>query len=424
MREQKKKRWFKLDNAGKLYPAIATSRWSSVFRTGVLLKEEVHPETLQEAVDRVLPRFPSMAVCMRRGFFWYYLESNPKKLLVQPDIGHPGMPFLWKDNNGYLIRVVYYGRRIAVDFFHSIADGTGGITFTKTLAAEYLRLRGLRIPAEDGVLDLKKKPTQEEMEDAFQRVPLPKRKASRSESRAYHFPGQAEPSHTLYVIAASMPFSAVRERAKAIGVTATEYHVAVFLYVAYLQQKKEGGKPRPVRISVPVNLRNYFPTQTLRNFSSFVNPEIDPRLGEYTFEEIARNVHSFMQYALNPKLLFSTVATNVSNERNLLMRLIPLPLKNIAINTVFRHVGERAFTATLTSIGQVKAPPAMMQHVERFELMLGPSATAACNAALISTGKTMTIFFTRNQREATLPREALRFLVEQGIPITVESNQE
>ena len=420
-----RKRWFKLDNAGKLYPAIATSRWSSVFRASVVLKEAINPGLLQSAVDKVLPRFPSMAVQMRRGFFWYYLEANPRQLPVMPDVGHPCMRFRWNENNGFLIRVLYDSRRISVEFFHSITDGSGGMIFLKTLTAEYLRLRGIRVPPGEGVLDLKRKPSQGEMEDAFQRMPLPKVKLSRKESLAYHFPGQMEPPHTLHVIAASMPFPAVRERAKALGVTVTEYLAAAMLYVGYLEQKKEKPrKVRPLRVSVPVNMRNYYATETLRNFSTFVNPEIDPRLGDYTFEEIARNVHAFMQYSLNPKLLFAGIATNVADEKNILLRLFPLPIKNLAINTVFRAVGERSFTTTLTSIGLLKAPDAMMAHVERFELMLGASATPCCNCSLISTRSTMMLLFTRNQREATLPREMLRFLVEKGIPITVESNQE
>lgn len=429
MRERPKGKWYKLDNAGKLYPAIATSQWNSVFRVSVLLKERVAPEVLQTAVDRVLPRFPAMRVLMRRGFFWYYLEANPNRLVVGEDVGHPCLRFRWKDNNGYLLRVLYYGRRISVEFFHSITDGSGGYAFLETLAAEYLRLKGIRVPATYGVMDLKRKPTPGEVEDAFLRAPLPKVKKPRKEPRAYHFKGQREVPHTLHVIAASIPFAELHQKSKAVGVTVTEYLVAVMLYTAYRDQDAlvKAGKLRrqlPLRVSVPVNMRKYFQTETLRNFSYFVNPEIDPNLGEYTFEETVRAVHAFMGYAVNPKFLFAGIATNVADERNLLLRLCPLPLKNLAINTVFRYVGERAMTSTLTSIGRLNAPEAMMAHIERFELMLGASATPCCNCALVSTGDTMLLTFTRNMREATLPREMLRFLVRQGIPVTVESNQE
>ncbi len=425
MSARRKQQWFKLDNAGKLYPAIATSRWSSIFRVSAVLKEPVAPDALQSALDRVLPRFPSMAVCMRRGIFWYYLEANDRPLRVAPDTGHPCLRFRWKENNGYLLRVLYYQRRISVEFFHSLTDGSGGFVFLKTLTAEYLRLKGARILPGEGVLDVKRKPSPGEIEDAFQRVPLPKVKLSRRDSPAYRLPGELEPPHTLHVIAALMPFDKVNEQCKRLGATVTEYLAAAILFSAYQIQRREGKrKIRPIRVSVPINLRNLFQTETLRNFSSFVNVEIDPRLGDYTFEEVVRDTHNFMRYALNPKLLFAGVATNVASEKNLFLRLCPLPLKNLVINTVFRHVGERTMTATLTSIGRMSAPKAMLPHIDRFEIMLGASATPCCNCALVSTGDTVLLMFTRNQREPELSRHMLRFLVEQGIPVTVESNQE
>jgi len=424
MAQRNSKRWYKLDNAGKLYPAIATSRWSSVFRVSAVLKEPVVPETLQAAVTKVLPRFPSMAVCMRRGFFWYYFEANTKPPLIQPDTGHPCLRFRWKENNGYLLRVLFYQKRISVEFFHSVTDGAGGFAFLKTLTAEYLHLRGIRVPPERGVLDIKRKPSLSEAEDAFQRLPLPKIKLSRRETRAFHMPGALEPPHTLHVVAASMPYKSVRELARPLGATVTEYIAAVLLHACYLRQQSCGKKARPIRISVPVNMRAYFQTETLRNFSSYVNPEVDPRLGAYTFEEIVRDVRNFMRYALNPKLLYAGIAQNVAVEHNLLLRLVPLPLKRLVISWVSRYVGDRTVTTTLTNMGSMDAPPRMLAHMERFECMLGASSTPRCNCTLISTGDTMMLTFTRNQREADLPREALRFLVEQGIPITVESNQE
>ena len=59
------------------------------------------------------------------------------------------------------------GSRIAVELFHSIADGTGAMIFLKTLAARYLQLRGL--PGGGGgrgCSDCDAAPRPEEMEDS------------------------------------------------------------------------------------------------------------------------------------------------------------------------------------------------------------------------------------------------------------------
>ena len=67
--------WLKLDNAGKVFPGQNTDTWSNVFRGAITLKEKVDPVALEEALVRVLPRFPCFDVNIKRGFFWYYFEK-------------------------------------------------------------------------------------------------------------------------------------------------------------------------------------------------------------------------------------------------------------------------------------------------------------------------------------------------------------
>ena len=50
--------WYRLDNAGKLYPAIRGSRRTTVFRLSADLTAPVHVGRLQDALDRLMPRFP------------------------------------------------------------------------------------------------------------------------------------------------------------------------------------------------------------------------------------------------------------------------------------------------------------------------------------------------------------------------------
>jgi len=421
----KGKRWFKLDNAGKLYPAISTERWSSTFRVSAEMDAPVDPALLQKAADRVLPRFPSLKVRMQAGLFWYYLEEIKEPLRVLPDTGHPCMPFRRKQDHGYLLRIRYYGCRISAEFFHSLTDGSGGFVFLKTLVAEYLRLGGANIAWENGALDPDGAPDPRETRDAFLDMPLPRVRVSRHEGRAYHFPATPEIPHTLHTIAASLPCETLKEKARALGTTVTEYLSAVILWAACRDQNQRRARRKlPVRVSVPVNMRVFYPTPTLRNFSTFVNPGIDPRLGDYTFEDIAREVHAFMGYQLSPYLLSAAIATNVADERNLLIRLVPLALKNLVISSIFRQSGDKLVTATLSNLGAAKMPGGMEGKVRRFEFQLGVPSSPLCNCACVTTGEEMRLVFSSGIRETILPREMLRFLVQQGIPVEVESNLE
>ena len=210
-----------------------------------------------------------------------------------------------------------------------------------------------------------------------------------------------------------------------MNATVTEYLTAVILFAAYQNQRQQRRRRAlPVRVSVPINMRAFYPTPTLRNFSTFVNPGIDPRLGDYAFEDIVAEVRAFMRYQVNPRLLSATIATNVADERNLLIRLVPLALKNLVISSIFRQSGDKLVTATLSNLGVAKMPEGMEKWVRRFEFQLGVPSSPLWNCACVTTGDEVRLVFSAAIRETDMPRETLRFLAEQGVPVEVESNLE
>ncbi|MBQ9943307.1 MAG: alcohol acetyltransferase [Clostridia bacterium] len=417
--------WFKLDNAAKLYPAIANRSWMSMFRLTAELEENVDPQVLQSALDDTIRRFPTMNVRLRAGLFWYYLEEVPARLLVRPDEGHPCMPFSSKRDGSFLFRVFYFGKRISTEFFHVLTDASGGLAFLKTLTVRYLQLMGHDVSFDQGALDITTPPTEEETQDAFRSIDLPKVRINRSVEKTYHIPSTPEIPHTLHIIAASIPCDALLQKAHEMNVTLTEYLTALILHSAYLCQQQDLKKHRfPLRVSVPVNLRSLYGIGTMRNFSSFVNPFIDPRLGEYTFEEICRCVHNYMAWHCTKKQLSAAIATNVSDEKYLVIRLAPLFLKNLVISSVFRRSGDLHFTSTLSNIGRTGIPAGAEKLIRRFEFLLGVPYAPVCNCACISSGNELRLTFSRNIHETALPRTLLSTLVEMGIPVTVDSNDQ
>ena len=134
-------KWMRLDNAAKIFPAIIRRNWNNVFRVSAVLTEPVDPEILQSAVEAVIPRFPSMAVRLRRGMFWYYLEQVPHAPQVRADGSYPMIQMNHQELRTCAFRILYYKNRVAAEFFHALTDGTGGMIFLKTLVAAYLSLR-------------------------------------------------------------------------------------------------------------------------------------------------------------------------------------------------------------------------------------------------------------------------------------------
>lgn len=416
--------WMALDNAAKIYPAAMRRNWTALFRVSMTLHEPIDLAILEEAQRRTLARFPGFCLRLRRGMFWYYLEKLEGMPQLQQDVGNPCVRMRLKDNGRFMFRVRYHNRRIALEVFHVLADGSGGMCFLKTMVAEYLRLKyGADIPRDGEILDCEGSPQSEELEDAYLRFAKGATR-SRKEANAFVLRGTKEKNGVNHIITAIMPAEDVRARAKECGVTLTEYLTAAMIFVidGIQRQKIRRRRYREVKICVPVNLRKFYPTRTMRNFSSYVNPGIDPNLGKYSFEEILRAIHHYMGLEVTEKLLNAKFTSNVRSEENTLLRITPLFLKNVAMRLVFRMVGDCKTTTCFSNLGVVKLPPEMARYVERTDFMLGPLSRNKVAIGAVSYGGNLVINFVRTIRETEFERELLRFLVKQGIHVRVESN--
>lgn len=422
----KKDVWYKLDLSAIVYPTLQRRDFSSVYRLSVVLKEEIDPQLLQQALDLTLPRFPTYKVAIRKGVFWRYLEPNNRPgPFVQPDIQNPCMPMHFRSNNRYLIRVYYFRNRISLEAHHSLGDGTGGMCLLQTLTATYLGLLGHWITPSGFVLDINGRPDPEELEDAYMRYANAKVCPPRPAEKTYRIRGTKEPFYTLNIVDGVMSVSEVMAVAKKYGASITEYLNAVLLYALLQKQAQEFHlRLYPVRIAMPVNLRRFFPSKTLRNFITMVYPSIDPRLGEYTFEEIITQVHHYMRYYINEKFLRGDITTNAATQRNPIIRLVPLFIKDFVVRTFYSRVQDKNSSAGLTNMGALKVPPEMKPFIDRFDIYMGQPFSSRTNCAIISYEDTLTINFASSICETDVERFFFRKLVQDGIHVTIESNRQ
>ncbi len=422
---QKKLRWMTLDNAAKIFPAARRRNWSNVFRLSATLKEDVDAAVLQSALDVTVRRFPSIAVRLKTGVFWYYLEEIPTAPAIMDEKPYPLSRMPFDDIRKCAFRVILYGRRIAVEFFHALTDGNGGLVFLKTLVSEYLYQKyGTKVPSGNGVLDRLEEPSDEELEDSFFKYAGPQ-KASRSDTDAFRIRGKREAdgfkTQTTFQLDAERIHALAREQ----GVTVTAYTVAALMMAAIRVQDARAPKKtrqKPVKVLIPVNLRRLFPSRTLRNFVLYATPGIDPRLGEYSFPELCGIVQHQMQLQITQKQMAAMIATNVGSEQPLALRLCPLFLKNIVMKLVFNAVGERKSCFSFSNLGLVKTPEEFSRWVERLDFVLGVQASAPYNTSAVTYGGIMNLNIIRNIAEPVLERELYAVLRSLGIRVRVESN--
>ena len=164
--ETKKRIWLRLDNAAKIFPASMRPTWSNVFRLSVSFCDPIDPTVLSRAVSRTAQRFPSINVRLGKGLFWYYLEESKDVPALRREGCQPLLPMQKREIRRLALRVLYYENRFAVEFFHALTDGTGALTFLKTLAAVYACERyGISCFGQEGILIPDREPDGEELED-------------------------------------------------------------------------------------------------------------------------------------------------------------------------------------------------------------------------------------------------------------------
>ncbi len=423
--KERKLRWMPLDNAAKIYPAAQRQTWSNVYRLSATLKETVDTEVLRSALDVTVRRFPSIAARLRRGVFWYYLQQLEEAPEIRSELAYPLARMSRAETRNCAFRVIVHNKRIAVEFFHSLTDGTGAMTFLKSLLAEYLQQKHhIHIPAEDGILDRLDEPAEEELEDSYHKYAAPV-SASRKATNAWKVSGTREEGEFLHVTCFQLPVDAVLKKAKEHGITLTAFLCAVLMSALQNLQKEKVKNPKrrkPVKVLLPVNLRALFPSRTLRNFAMYTTPEINPKLGQYSFDEICQTVKHRMGAEINPKFMSTMIATNIGSENMLALKLVPLFIKNGVMKMVFDSVGERKSCLTLSNLGNVKLPEVMTGYIDRFDVILGVQAQAPNNCGVVSFDNTLYINFIRNIKEADLEYHFYQVLKNFDLPVFVESN--
>ena len=426
MKTHKQLKWFKLDNAAKIYPASHSRYWSNLFRMSATLYEDVDLKVLEQAIKNTIPRFPTIAARLSGGLFWYCLLPVDKPPSIMAEYSYPLAHMSKKEMKSCAFRVIVYRKRIALEIFHALTDGTGGLVFLKSLIAEYLELKhNIEIPCEYGILSRKESPKDCELEDSFLKNAAPI-KESRKDSNAWKIDGTPEPDAFLNITNFQMSSDYILRLAHEKNVTVNTYLAAVMMKAILSLQLDlihNSKHYKPVKLLIPINLRPIFNSKTLRNFALYIIPEIDPRLGEYTLDEIIDIVnHKVAAYATR-KNMSKMIQTNVADEQKIFLRIVPLFIKNIVMKMVFNMVGEKKSCLSFSNLGQIKLPDIMKPYINRIDFILGPQAQAPYNCSAYTYNDILNVTFSRDIKESRLETYFFRELQALGVEVTVQSNQ-
>lgn len=417
----KNKRKFQLDNSSLYHMASNSSEWSNIFRLSATLKKDVDPKALQNALDKTSNRFPTITAGIYPGLTNYYQKAYQQSINIFKENRNILKPISKKDLRHSPIRVLYSNKTISVEIFHAVTDGNGAFKFFNSLLAEYLeQLYSIKIPATSGIFDRNASPSQKEINDSYLDIPFHNSETPKM-AKAYQV--SDEKNENLYITTYIINLSDMKKITHKLDVSITVLITSLFTQALSKIRDKDNRKNNnlPINIFIPVDLRNYFPSSTLKNFVSYVNIVQKPLKHKLSLENTVQAVKQQLSDQLTKNNVASKVSFNVKTENSMVIKKVPLFLKNLIMKPVFKY-SERTSTMTVSNLGIIKLSEEMKKYIERYDIILSPRKNAPYNCGIVSFGNNIHINITRNSKSDELESEFSTLLQEMNLPCKTEVN--
>lgn len=425
MSNTEKVEWSRLDNASKIFPATCSYRDPKVFRIACELFETVDREVLQKALDAAMERFPLYKSILRRGIFWFYFETSDIIPTVEKENNTVCAPIYRKYERSLLFRVFYYKKRINLEVFHALSDGTGALWFMKTLVYHYLTIK-YKNKLEGKVQELNYNASiSEKMDDSFIRhypgwdlkQQFSWNKKEDKLVKAYRIKGSKNEENRVKVIEGTMSAKEVLEQARKHNATLTVLLSSIFITSIY-QDMPMRKKHYPVVLSIPINLRKFFKSETARNFFSTMNVGYSLKNEEVSLDKVIESLNESFKRELTQERLNRHLNWLISLERNPLARVVPLPLKKISLR-IANVVMDLGITAAVSNVGRIEMPAEFEKYIYQFSII--PNVKRP-QMAICTYGDRLVVTFASPFRETELQKTFFRTLSEMGIKIEISSN--
>ena len=402
--------WRKLDNAALAFPLVTGENDTRVFRFYCQLKEEVDSDILQQALDRTMEKYPLFQAVLRKGLFWFYLEHSDIRALVKPETEPPCSRLYIPDKKSLLFQVSYYKERINFEVFHALTDGTGAMHFLQELVQNYLILAHPKENFPEIGRD-KKTGRGNIEEDSFSQYyssDIPKNREKKK--AAVKLKGEKLVHSDMHISEVVLSVKEVHQKARSYGVSITVLLTAVML-CSIREEIPKNQQKRPVTLMIPVNLRNYFPSQSMTNFFGWI--EVGYTFSDTTtFEEVLADVKRQFEQELEKDKIAMHMNDYVRIEKNIFVRAVPLEIKKYFL-MIGANLGSRSITAVYSNIGIIRLPEECREYIRHFGIFASTNSLQMCSC---SYGDEMVLGFTSKIPDDSIQRNFRRMLSEEEIP--------
>ena len=420
-KKENKLYWRRLDNSAKIFPIAAGRKYSTVFRLSAVLKEKVEPKMLYQAVNLALEQYKSFKVRMKAGFFWYYLEYNPKNVVVEEEKDYPCKYIEPRTNNNYLFKVTYFENKINIDIFHSLTDGNSGSMFFKEIVYNYLELIHKDELKEERST---RKIVENNTEDSYMKNYDKKAKGNSSSKKAYVLKGKKIGFSAISTIHEIIDLESLKKESKKYEATITQYLTAVLIYSIYESNYKKynykGNKP--IKVCIPVNLKKYFPSKTMSNFFSYITLEAEMKKDNLiTFDKIIEFVKEDFKKRLQEEEIIKTMSANVKLGNNFAIKIVPLAIKKLLVRLSYIEI-RKYTTITYSNIGRIGIIGKYKDYIDYFLMLIAPEPVEKIKCSSCTFENKMVFTFTSILKDNSIEKRFYDFLNERNIKVEIESN--
>lgn len=408
--------WMKIDTASIMFTCLSSRKWGRTFRVAANLSTgDIKPELLEKAVKDLIPRFTSIYSCLKKGFFWNYQECVSAMPEIRQEHSRILLPITYRGDGRPDFRVLYYKNRIAIETAHHISDGKGMGTYFNALLERYVELS--ENPDAPYVFD-----KAEDIENAFKKYAVKGgEKAEDNSVVAYQLEAPIEKDF-VQLIFMSIPSEQLRSASTEKGITVTEYLSAALI----LGTIRQATKPitLPIVIGIPVNLRRFFPTDSVRNFTIQVEISFDTKGRiDWTFDEICEVIKGQLKEKLEVDKLQKMLNRYSALSSNPVVRVVPNFIK-LPVIRLMQHKSHKANTTILTNTGTAEDNEKLKDKVVKIEGVNGDTSGygLVCTCSSLSYNNMFNLCFSLCSHDTTWPRECVRVLSSQGLDIRIESS--
>ena len=408
MKKEHSSRWRKLDNAAQAFPAATGKKDTRVFRFYCQLKEDIQADLLQKALEETMEHYPVFSMVLRKGLFWFYLEQRDLPAKVEEEKRPPCSEIYVPDHKTLLFQVSYYKTRINFEVFHALTDGTGAMLFLKELVSNYLILRHPEETFSKVSEDMLTETDFEE--DSFSQYyssDIPKDKEKKK--AAVKLKGEKLGHSDMHITEVVLSVKDIHQRARSYGVSITILLTAMML-CSIREEVPKNQQKRPIALMIPVNLRNYFPSQSMTNFFGWI--EVGYTFSDTTtFEEVLADVKRQFEQELAKEKIAMHMSGYVRIEKNPLVRVVPLEIKKYFL-MIGANLGSRSITAVYSNIGIIRFPEEYKEYIQHFGIFASTNSLQMCSC---SYGDEMVLGFTSKIPDDSIQRNFQRMLSEENV---------